>query len=349
VYSGTDGSLIHTFNPPPLVQAGLGCGRGAGDVNHDGHADLLIGHYTSSQGATTAGKAVLYSGKDGSILRNITSTTSGENFGFDAVGVGDTNGDGFTDLLVSAASQSRVYLIAGISHVAPTNPPQVDPSDIDKTRFISLVPGNGSLQIAIRVRLLSLHHVDPPYSAGPSVPFTALEGQERWVGPPSQYNESSASATTFYASTLQCVPHYQNWSSINLLHVTGSAIVPSSTYLVENVSAACQGVEATADCQSGGVHVSSQIEIKTTRWGDVELPYNPPTLATQPDLADVSALVNKFKSAPGAPIKARAFLAGGDAFGNITGLSLDFDFAHISACVDAFKGSPYPSTIAACP
>ena len=30
-------------------------------------------------------------------------------------------------------------------------------------------------------------------------------------------------------------------------------------------------------------------------------------------------------------------------------LNLDFDFSHIAACVDAFKGKPYPSQIQACP
>ena len=36
-----------------------------------------------------------------------------ENFGFDAVGVGDTNHNGTIDYLVSAASLDTVYLIDG--------------------------------------------------------------------------------------------------------------------------------------------------------------------------------------------------------------------------------------------
>ena len=97
--------------------------------------------------------------------------------------------------------------------------------------------------------------------------------------------------------------------------------------------------------------VSAALEIKTTRWGDVEIPYNPPDPTLQPNLADVSALVNKFRSQAGAPIKARALLAGDDAFGNIstTTMSVDFGFTHISACVDAFRGKPYPHTVSACP
>jgi len=73
----------------------------------------------------------------------------------------------------------------------------------------------------------------------------------------------------------------------------------------------------------------------------------------QPDISDVSALVDKFRNAPSAPIKARGLLAGepGNAFGEITPavLSVDFGFSHISACVDAYRGAPYPYVISACP
>ena len=91
----------------------------------------------------------------------------------------------------------------------------------------------------------------------------------------------------------------------------------------------------------------------TTRWGDVTDPYNPPSATVQPDVADIGALVNKFRNAPVAPIKARALLAGapGNVFGEITTpvISVDLSFSHISACVDAFRGAAYPYTISSCP
>ena len=43
----------------------------------------------------------------------------------------------------------------------------------------------------------------------------------------------------------------------------------------------------------------------------------------------------------GAPIKARALLAGTNQRGTIDPAP-DLSFAHISPCVDAFKGLPYP-------
>ena len=92
---------------------GIGPGREAGDVDRDGLVDLAIGSWISNDGAPTAGQVEIYSGKDGSLLRRLTSTTAGENFGFDAVGLGDLDGDRVPDLVVSAATGERVYLIAG--------------------------------------------------------------------------------------------------------------------------------------------------------------------------------------------------------------------------------------------
>lgn len=208
----------------------------------------------------------------------------------------------------------------------------VVPDVVNKCRFISFsVPYVGSA--AIKVRLNLLHHPNPPYEGVTGTSFAALEGQDRWVGPPVQYFESASSAVTFRASKLQCTPHYQVWGT-ETLHVTGGAIVPSSEYMVEVKP-------------QDGTACSPWVALRTTRWGDVETPYNPPAAAQQPDTSDISALVNKFKSALGAPIKARVLLAGQDD----VDLSSDLSFHEISACVDAFKGMPYPSgnNIAGCP
>jgi len=111
VYSGADGSRLQAWRGG--AGQGVGPGRQAGDVDHDGKVDLIVGSYTSSDGAPQAGKVRVFSGATGRLLRTITSTTAGENLGFDAVGVGDTNGNGSIDYLVSAASLDTVYLIDG--------------------------------------------------------------------------------------------------------------------------------------------------------------------------------------------------------------------------------------------
>ena len=97
VYSGRDGTLLQSWTG--AAGDGLGPGRGAGDVDRDHRPDLAIGSYLNSDGAPDAGKIELYSGATGAKLRTITSTTAGENLGFDAVGVGDVNRDHRPDLL----------------------------------------------------------------------------------------------------------------------------------------------------------------------------------------------------------------------------------------------------------
>jgi hypothetical protein len=111
VYSGRDGTLLHSWTG--AAGDGLGPGRGAGDVDRDHRPDLAIGSYLNSDGGTNAGKIELFSGRTGAKLRTITSTTPGENLGFDAVGVGDVDRDHRLDLLASAAEGDTVYMIAG--------------------------------------------------------------------------------------------------------------------------------------------------------------------------------------------------------------------------------------------
>ncbi len=214
--------------------------------------------------------------------------------------------------------------------------PLRDPADPDKSRFIT-IPGFDSEVRAIRVRLASLHHPDPPYSVGVATDLSAFEGEVRWVGPPAQFIESDSTQTPFMAATLQCTPYYTDWGSVGYVHVTGSEVVPSSSYDVQWITEGCPESEESS--------YSAPLTIDTTRWGDVIDPFNPPSTTTQPDFGDIGALVNKFKSALGAPIKARALLAG-----DVPDLSVDVGFTHISACVDAFKGFGFPfSGPAPCP
>ena len=67
----------------------------------------------ASDAAPQAGKVQIFSGADGSVLRTFTSTTAGENLGFDAVGIGDVNHDHVPDALLAAATGDHVYIVAG--------------------------------------------------------------------------------------------------------------------------------------------------------------------------------------------------------------------------------------------
>ena len=120
VYSGKDGRLLRTFTGE---QAGAGFGIGAaraGDVDKDGHADLVVGSWQYSGGAWSGGRVQVFSGKDGRRIQDIVGTVPGETLGFDAVGIGDVDGDGLTDYLVTSAwsginglRSGRAYIVAG--------------------------------------------------------------------------------------------------------------------------------------------------------------------------------------------------------------------------------------------
>lgn len=120
VYSGADGKKLLTLTGE---NAGDGFGIGsaeAGDVNRDGFDDLIIGAWQYAGAATSAGKVYLYSGKDGSLISAMTCRIPGDTFGFDATGIGDVDGDGVIDLLLTSAwsgingyRSGRMFVISG--------------------------------------------------------------------------------------------------------------------------------------------------------------------------------------------------------------------------------------------
>ncbi|MFN0122745.1 MAG: FG-GAP-like repeat-containing protein [Blastocatellia bacterium] len=120
VHSGADGRRLHTLTGE---NAGDGFGIGSadvGDVNKDGCDDLLIGAWQYAGAAPSGGRVYLYSGRDGRLLRSITCRVAGETFGFDATGIGDVNGDGVIDFLLTSSWSNikgfrtgRMFVISG--------------------------------------------------------------------------------------------------------------------------------------------------------------------------------------------------------------------------------------------
>ncbi len=120
IYSGKTGKLIRTLTGDgPAGGFGIGAAR-TGDVDHDGYPDLVIGSWQYSAAAWSGGRVQVFSGKDGHVIEDIVGKVPGETFGFDAVGVGDVDGDGVTDYLVTSAwsgvnglRSGRTFIVSG--------------------------------------------------------------------------------------------------------------------------------------------------------------------------------------------------------------------------------------------
>ena len=75
---------------------------GAGDVNGDGFADLIVGATGDDNNGANSGSARVFSGVDGSVLYNFDGDSTGDLFGISVSGAGDVNDDGFDDLIVGS-------------------------------------------------------------------------------------------------------------------------------------------------------------------------------------------------------------------------------------------------------
>lgn len=133
VFSGADGKTLHALTGE-VAGDGFGVGvADAGDVDRDGRADLVIGAWQHASKAISGGRIYVYSGKDGRLLRTITGRIPGETLGFDATNVGDVDGDGTPDFLLTSAwsgingfQSGRVFIISGAvissGHASPGRP-----------------------------------------------------------------------------------------------------------------------------------------------------------------------------------------------------------------------------------
>ena len=107
VRSGATGALLLTLGGAPS-RSHLGAAvSSAGDINGDGHADLLVGAPCAGPTGAESGAAYVFSGASGTVLRRFAGVRAGDHFGIGTAAVGDIDRDRITDQAVAATDAGR--------------------------------------------------------------------------------------------------------------------------------------------------------------------------------------------------------------------------------------------------
>ncbi|UCC29921.1 MAG: hypothetical protein JSU86_17180 [Phycisphaerales bacterium] len=213
----------------------------------------------------------------------------------------------------------------------------VDPL-VPKNRYLSFAPGAPGTETALRVTFKDL-----------PAPYDTWNGTSMWAAPPVEYCENSGQATppaqgcgpapghwpTYWASTLQCDPHYRYWSTLGVVHMFHEGIIPGATYEIQSIE--------TGHDISVEDNFSAPVEIRTSIWGDVvrdcaTYPCSPPDGSVDVP-TDITALVDKYRNVWGAVMQTRADLV---HFSGAPGPDQRTFIIDVTHALDAFRGFAYP-------
>ncbi|MGB0716688.1 MAG: hypothetical protein ACPGXK_12465 [Phycisphaerae bacterium] len=183
---------------------------------------------------------------------------------------------------------------------------------VPKNKYISFSPENAGNMVAIRVTLSS------------SAQFPANEGSSWWV----QENDPGDPEDVF---RLGCDPHFQDWSSVAIMHVADPNITTAAVYDVDTIASGCPVDDAGSFSPATGLSTASL-------WGDCcgnleGGSYLPPDGLA--NLGDVFAAVLGFQGADNRPNREWIDVDPDVPNGTV-------NLADVFRFVQAFQGSGYP-------
>ncbi len=198
-----------------------------------------------------------------------------------------------------------------------------------KSRFIGFAapddPSWTGQEVAVRVTLDNI---------GPNA---ACNDQIRYAGEPVHFCEGGACSTMFWASQLQTIPHWMDWTTVGTVQLYGEEVAPGSRYLIQAVDKSSDG-----NLTNNANFSVPPLKVDTAKWGDVVTPLSGFTTATQPSISDVLNVVDKWLGFL-EPRKSRAQLQPADL-----SPKSNVGIADVLKDVDAWLGTPYPFTITTC-
>ncbi len=117
VFSGINGTVLYTFYGDSAGDQFGYSVSGAGDINGDGYADLVVGAFEDDNNGDASGSARVFSGFDGSVLYTFDGDASKDRLGHSVSGAGDINNDGYGDVIVGAPYDDNNGASSGMARV----------------------------------------------------------------------------------------------------------------------------------------------------------------------------------------------------------------------------------------
>ncbi len=122
VFNGRTGAVLYTFTGDSATDLFGSSVSGAGDVDNDGYADLIVGSIWDDVNGASSGSAKVFSGRTGALMFVFSGDVTQQQFGTQVCSAGDVNNDGYADVLVSAYLDDGAGTDAGMMRLISPMP-----------------------------------------------------------------------------------------------------------------------------------------------------------------------------------------------------------------------------------